>query len=187
MELYNRAHQKDGALAGPYYRLAQQALMKDQKTKARAYLVSELKLALEDADTLVSMGSMFLAIGDIGYATRCLLKAVDLDRANADAYYYLGVVSAAKGEFKDAAEFFAHTLDIKSRYVPALRDSAYVYMAMGKLTDAADRIGEARALDGDDPQLKRLERTIIVARIRSRIMNSIRRIRSGFASCNSIL
>ena len=186
-ELYNQAFQKDGLLQGPCYRLAQQALREDQKTKARAYLVSELKLALEDANTLVSMGSMFLAIGDTGYATRCMLKAVDLDCANADAYYYLGVISAIKGEFEDAAEFFAHTLDIRNDYIPALRDSVSVYLAMGKLTDAAEKISKARALDGSDPQLKRLERTIIAARIRSRIMDSLRRIRSGFTSCNSIL
>jgi tetratricopeptide (TPR) repeat protein len=128
-----------------------------------------------------------LAIGDIGYAAHCLLRAVDLDCTNADAYYYLGVVSAMKGQFEDAAEFFAHTLDIKSDYVPALRDSASVYLAMDKLTDAAERIRKARALDGNDQQLKRLERTIILARIRGRVMNSIRRIRSGFTACNSIL
>ena len=161
--------------------------MKDQKTKARAYLVSELKLALEDANTLVSMGSMFLAIGDIGYATRCLLKAVEIDSANADAYYYLGVISATKGEFKDAAELFSHTLDIKSDYIPALRDLASVYLTMGKLSDAAERIGKARALDGDDPHLKKVERTIIAARISSRIINSFRRLRSGFVAGNSIL
>jgi tetratricopeptide (TPR) repeat protein len=187
VELYNRAIEKDGTLAGPCYRLAQQALREDQKTKARAYLVSELKLALEDANTLVSMGSMFLAIGDTGYATRCLLKAVDLDCADADAYYYLGVISAIKGEFEDAAELFAHTLDIKSQYIPALRDSAYVYLAMGKLTDAAEKISKAKALDGNDPQLKKLEKAVIAARIRGRIMNSVRRIRSGFAALNSIL
>jgi tetratricopeptide (TPR) repeat protein len=142
---------------------------------------------LEDANTLVSIGSMFLAIGDTGYATRCLLKAVEIDCANADAYYYLGIVSAIKGELEDAAELFSHTLEIENEYIPALRDSTYVYLVMDKLNDAAERISKARALDDDDPQLKRLERTVIAARIRSRIMNSIRRIRSGFAACKSIL
>jgi tetratricopeptide (TPR) repeat protein len=187
LELYNRALQKDSELQGPCYRLAQHALMKDQKTEARAYLVSELKLALEDVDTLVSMGSMFLVIDDLGCATHCLLRAVDIDSANAEAYYYLGVISAIKGEFEDAAELFAHTLDIKSEHVPALRDSASVYLAMGKLTDAAERISKARALDDGDPQLKRLEKTIILARVKRRIMDSISRFRSGFSRQNSIL
>jgi tetratricopeptide (TPR) repeat protein len=187
LELYNRAFQKDNALAGPCYRLAQQALMKDKKTEARAYLVSELKLALEDVDTLVSMGSMFLAIGDLGCATHCLLRAVDIDCANAEAYYYLGVISATKGEFEDAAELFAHTLDIKKEHIPTLRDSASVYLTMGKLTDAAERISKARALDGNDPQLKRLERAIFLARLRQRIVSSLSRFRSGFTSQNSIL
>jgi len=161
--------------------------MKDNKTEARAYLISELKLALEDAETLVSMGSMFLAIGDLGCATHCLLRAADFDNANAEAYYYLGVISAMKGELEDAAELFSHTLDIKSEHVPALRDSASVYLTMGKLTDAAERISKARALYGDDLQLKRIERAVFLARIRSRIINSIRRFRSGSYCPNSIL
>ncbi len=161
--------------------------MKDQKTEARTYLVSELKLALEDVDTLVSMGSMFLTIEDLGCATHCLLRAVDIDCANTDAYYYLGVISAIKGEFEDAAELFSHTLDIKSEHIPTLRDSASVYLSIGKLTDAAERIRKARALDGSDPQLKRLEKTIILARIKRRITDSIRRFKSGFTCRNSIL
>ena len=161
--------------------------MKDNKTEARAYLISELKLALEDAETLVSMGSMFLAIGDPGCATHCLLKAVDIDCSNAEAYYYLGVISATKGEFEDAAELFAHTLDIKNEHIPALRDSASVYLTMGKLTDAAERINKARALDDSDPQLKRLERAIFLARMKQRLIYSTSRFRSGFTSQNSIL
>jgi tetratricopeptide (TPR) repeat protein len=187
LELYNRALQKDSSLTGPCYRMAQQALMKDKKKEARAYLVSELKLALEDTDTLVSMGSMFLAIGDLGCATHCLLRAVDIDYANADAYYYLGVISVTKGEFEDAAELFAHTLDIKSEHIPTLRDSASVCLTMGKLTEAAERISKARALDGEDPQLKRIERAIFLARLRQRIVSSLSRFRSGLTSQNSIL
>jgi tetratricopeptide (TPR) repeat protein len=173
--LFSRALQKDNTLAGPCYRLAQHALMKDQQLKARAYLVSELETCPEDADTLVSIGSMFLNIGEVDYATHCLLRAVDIDCANADAYYYLGNARAMKSEFRDAAEFFVHALDIRGNHIPTLRDSALVYLAMGKLTHAARSINKARLLAPDDPQLKELGRQIFAARIKKRVADILSR------------
>jgi len=176
-ELFNQALQKDNTLAGPCCRLAQYALIKDQKTKARAYLVSELETCPEDVEILVSMGSMFLRIGELDYAMNCLLRAVDVDCANADAYYYLGAARAIKGAFGDAAEFFAHTLDINSEHILALRDSAIVYLAMGRLADAAKNAEKARSLAGDDAQLKALGRRIHLAQIRQRITNFLSRFK----------
>ena len=166
-ELYNLALEKDRTLRGPCFRLAQRALMKGEKAEAEDYLVCEMKLALEDAGTLVSMGSMFLEIGDLSCATHCLLGAVDIDCASADAYYYLGVINALKEEFDDAAELFSHALDIRDDHVPTLRDSAYVCLEMGKLTEATERIQKARTLDPDDPQLKELDRRVTLARAKS--------------------
>jgi tetratricopeptide (TPR) repeat protein len=167
-QLYREALQKDTSLPGPRYRLAQFSLNRDETMEARAYLVSELRLAGEDANILVSMGSMFLTAGDLDYATHCLLRAVDVDCSNADAHYYLGVVSAAKGAFEDAAEFFSHALDIKSEHLLSLRDSAAVYLAMGRLEEAAGRIKKACSL-ADDRRLKSLKRKILLARIREQM------------------
>ena len=177
VQLFKQASQKDNTLAGPCYRLAQYALMTGQEQKARAYLLSELKLAPEDANALVSMGSMFLEVGDIDYATHCLLRAVDIDCANADAYYYLGVARTMKGVFEDAAEFFAHTLDISSGHIPALRDSAIVYLAMGRLANAAERIKKARSLAGNNSQLKALAWKIRLVRVQKRIGDFLCRFR----------
>jgi tetratricopeptide (TPR) repeat protein len=146
-----------------------------QKAQARAYLVSELKLTLEDAETLVSMGSMFIEVGDLGCATHCLLRAIDIDCANADAYYYLGAVSALRGDFEDAAELFAHALDIRNEHIPALRDSALVCLAMGRLGEAASRIEKAHSLEGGDPQLRKLGRSLTLARAKRRVMSALER------------
>ncbi len=151
VNLFNEVLQKDNTIKGPYYRLAQYALLKGQKQKARAYLISELKLKPDDAGTLVSMGSMLFTIGELDLSTRCLLEAVDLDCANADAYYYLGLISASKERFESAGELFAHALDIDSNHIGALRDSAFVYLQMGRLDEAEERISKARALAANDP------------------------------------
>jgi len=180
VQLFDEALQKDGTLTGPRYRLAQCELRKGQKQQGRAYLVSEVQLAPEDADILVSMGSMFLTIDDIDYATHCFLRAADLDCANADAYYYLGLISAAKGQFEDAAEFFSHALDIRPEYVFALRDSALVYLAVGRLSDAAERIKKAKTLAGDDSQLRALDRKVRLAQIFERITDFLTRLKPNF-------
>ena len=185
VELYNQASEKDRTLQGPCYRLAQYALMKGRKIEAGAYLISELKLTLEDAGTLVSMGSMFIEIDDLAHAMRCLMRAIELDGANADAYYYLGVLSAVRGDFRNATEFFAHALDLRSDHIPALRDSASVYLCLDRLTDAAARIKKARSLDGTDVQLKKIDRMIAIARAKQRIINTLGRFRLGLTRTNS--
>jgi len=69
--------QKDDALPGPRYRLAQYAISRADTQEAKAYLVSELNLAPEETDILVSMGSMFLMVGDTEISTKCLLRALN--------------------------------------------------------------------------------------------------------------
>lgn len=162
VKLFNKALTADEMMPGPRYRLAQYALMFDRPQEAKAYLVSESDLDLEDAEALVAMGSMFLKIGDADYATHCMLRAIDIDCANADAYYYLGNISTMSRRFKEAVEFFAHALDVNPEHIWALRDSAFVYLAMGKVSDAAERIQKAVEINGDDPQLKTALRQVRV-------------------------
>jgi tetratricopeptide (TPR) repeat protein len=131
------------------------------------------------------MGSMFIEIDDLAQAMHCLMRAIEVDDTNADAYYYLGIVSALQGNCKNAAELFAHGLDIRGEHVPTLRDSASVCLAMGRLTDADARIKKARSLDAGDVQLKKIERAIALARTKQRIMGAIRRFRCGSADGNS--
>jgi len=182
VKLFNEALQEDDKLPGPRYRLAQHALMSGQKQQARAYLVSEAEISREDADILVSMGSMFLVIGDVDYATNFFLRAVDIDSANADGYYYLGLASAINGRFTDAAEFFGHALDISPKDVRALRDSAVVYLTMGRLADAAVRIDKAKALAGSDLQLRVLETRVKLAQLTERIVDFLWHLRPHFIS-----
>jgi len=176
-QLFKQAIRQDNTLTGPRYRLAQYALMKELWQEAANYLVSELKLAPDDVDTLVSMGSMFLTTGDLDYATNCMMRAIDIDCAHAQAYYYLGLINAMKGRFEESAEFFAHTLDIKPEHICALRDSAVVYMAMGRLDDAAVRIKKALPLTDDDSQLKTLSRRVRLLQATERISDFLCRFR----------
>ena len=120
---------------------------------------------------------MFLTISDLGCATHCLLRAIDIDSTNADAYYYLGLASTLKGELEEAAELFGHTLDIQSEHIPALRDSAFVYLVMGKLNDASKRINRARSLAGESMEINTLDRRIRLAKQTERIRRILSRLK----------
>jgi tetratricopeptide (TPR) repeat protein len=160
--------------------------MKGCKIETGAYLISEMKLPLEDAGTLVSMGSMFIEIEDLTQAMHCLMRAIEMDGANADAYYYLGVVSALQDNFNNAAELFSHALELRGDHISTLRDSASVCLALGRLTDADARIKKARRLDDNDMALKKIERSIIVARTKQRVKRAINRFKLGSADEESL-
>lgn len=164
-QLYHRAILSDAALVGPNYRLAQYALKKGQKNQAREFLFEELKLNPEDSEALVSMGSMFLHTGDYDYASHCLVRSADSDNDNPEPYYYLGLVSATRGLLEEADEFFERTLALAPDHIAALKDSAFLCLAMGKYDLAADRIEKAAKLAGSDSEIKSLRRKIKLAKL----------------------
>ena len=145
--------------------------------KAKSYLNTEMQLKPEHADILISMGSMLLAIKDLDNAVHCLLRAVDIDSSNPDAYYYLGLVSALKGQLEDSAEFFGHALDINPEHISALKDSAVISLVTGRLDNANDRIKKALNLDSSDSRLKTINRRIRTASTIERIRSALGRFK----------
>jgi len=164
-QLFHKAIVNDDTLVGPNYRLAQYALQKNQITQAREFLFEELKLDPDDAEALISMGSMFLHTGDYDYATHCLIRAVDFDADNAEPYYYLALVSATRGLLKEADEFFTQALDLEPNHVFALKDSVILCLAMSKFDLATERIEKASQLIGSNSEMKSLQRKVKFAKL----------------------
>jgi tetratricopeptide (TPR) repeat protein len=175
-QLFEEALRHDPALAGPHYRLAQYALNAQQPQQVRTHLLAELDHEIEDANTLISLASMFLLIEDSDHATQCLLRAVGLDMRNADAYHYLGVSAANKGQLIDAERFLAHALELNPDHTGALRDAAYTYLAGGQPEKAAERIARARALLPGDCELRILHHSIRLILLLGRLTRGLRRL-----------
>ena len=106
------------------------------------------------------MASMFLKIEDPDHASQCLLRAVGMDMRSVDAYYYLGVSAANKGQFADAERFFARALELNRDHIGALRDSAFTFLAAGQAPKATARIARARALLPEDCELRMLDYSV---------------------------
>ncbi|MFC1676298.1 tetratricopeptide repeat protein [Planctomycetota bacterium] len=181
-KMFNQTLQRDHKFTGPRYRLAQYAMANGLEDEAKVYLVAEAELEPNDSDVLVSMGSMFMSMGEFEYAAHSLLRAVDMDFANAKAYYYLGLAHAGKEQFEEAIEFYNHTLDIKGDYFEALRDSGFAYLQIGKIDAALKQIAKAKAINADDSQLKAIERAIKVAQFTGRTTAWLGRLRSPHTS-----
>jgi len=164
MKFYAQSLERDAMLAGPRYRLGHYALELGELDKAKTMLASEIKLAGDNADVLVSMASMFLIMAEkadgeerddaLDYAANCLLHALDIDSDDADAHYYLGLANVIKGRPEDAVEFFTHAMEINPHHVLAIRDSAVVYLEMNRLADAAETLERGALIVGDHPQFK---------------------------------
>jgi tetratricopeptide (TPR) repeat protein len=131
---------------------------------------------VDDAGTLVSMGSMFLSMGDPDYATQCLLRATGLDKTNADAYYYLGLAAAGKGYFDDAAKFLARALNIDAAHVGALKDCPLAHLAAGDTERATDQIARSRAALPKDSDLRMLDYSVRLTRLIDRLSGFLRRL-----------
>jgi tetratricopeptide (TPR) repeat protein len=167
LELYAEAMEVDlenPPLAGPRFRLGQLALKAGKKKLARSYLVSELDLVADDADVLVSLGSMFLELDEFDYARHCLERAVEINCANAEGYYYLGLLKMKQFNFEAAADFLAHALDIHPAHIGALQASIKTSLELGRLDIASSRIARADMLQEPPQCLNRLKWQIRFAR-----------------------
>jgi Flp pilus assembly protein TadD len=119
---------------------------------------------------------MFLAIEDSEHATQCLLHAVGLDMRNADAYHYLGVSAANKGQLVDAERFLDHALELNPNHTAALRDSAYTYLADNQPAVATAQIARARALLPHDCELRMLDHSVRLLLLVGRLARVLRRL-----------
>jgi tetratricopeptide (TPR) repeat protein len=167
--LFEEALERDPTLPGPHYRMAQYALSLSRLREARAHLITELDLDVEDADTLVSMGSMLLRAGDPDHAVHCFLRATGYDKRCTEAYYYLGVTTANKGHFEEAVRFFRRALELDDSHPGALRDLSYTYLAAGRLDEAADQIARARVALPDKLDLQILTHGVRLLRLFNRV------------------
>ena len=175
MDFYHQATKTDPKLPGPRYRLARIALMTGDHKKVRKHLRQEYALDIQDPDVLMAMGSMFLAIDELDYATDCFLRIVDEDRENAKAFCCLGVTLAKKHEFDGALQFFQHALSLEKNDLDILTNIALLYYDTGLLTCASKIIDTARSAHPENIEIARLARRIRTAQLKQSIRRRIQR------------
>ncbi len=174
---FEKAQAHDEKLPGVSFRLAQCALADERPDEVKSHLVSELKRWPESTEVLVAMGAMFAEIDEPNYATHCLLRALELDRTNADANYYLGLISARQAMFDDALRFFRQALESDEHHLGALVQTASACLQTEKLDQAWENISKAHELSGDEPTVRTLYGRIRMARMRRRLAGPLGRFK----------
>lgn len=129
-ELFRKALVHNNTLTGARYRLAHCAIADGNIQTAKGLLIDELKLEPENEEILISMASFFIELDEIEYAKNSLLQAMNIDFANPDAYYYLGLCQLIEKNYAEAIEFFEHTLTIKADHLEALEKLSFARLAM---------------------------------------------------------
>ncbi|MGB0922173.1 MAG: tetratricopeptide repeat protein [Alphaproteobacteria bacterium] len=79
-------------------------------------------------------------------AIALLLRVVQRDPQDAEAYRYLGIAHQARGELQKAAEYFYRTMEIDPEHIPALENLGELYLALNKFEDAQAMLDEIRRL-----------------------------------------
>jgi tetratricopeptide (TPR) repeat protein len=117
---------------------------------------------------------MFIAIGELDYATNSLLSAIDIDDKNSQAYYYLGVVSFLNQRKDDALNFFDQAIRLCPDHLDSMRDSALVFLSNFEPELAQERIKTALKKYPADKQLKTVEKQVSRMLIKEKITQTFR-------------
>ena len=157
---FARASKRDPMMSGPRHRLAQLSLENGCNEQAHKYLISELDLDIEDADVLLSVGSMLMQLKDYDSATDCFLRIVDVDTSNHQAFYKLGMSLAIQQQFEGALQFFEHAIRLGNTTPELFANTAYLYLDSRQTDLAARTIKHALEIDPANKCFIRLSRMI---------------------------
>jgi tetratricopeptide (TPR) repeat protein len=128
---------------------------------ARTSLESFLAARPKDSRGCLALGMTLAAQKDqIEAARRQLLRCTELDKANFEARYQLGLSYKIQGDAVRAIKFFEETIAIAPNYSLALRDLGTMYLQTGEEAKARSFLEQSVSLDASDAdthfQLSRL-------------------------------
>ncbi|MEN6385181.1 MAG: tetratricopeptide repeat protein [Phycisphaerales bacterium] len=132
VEYYQKAMKYDANMAGPRFRLAQIAYDNKDKEKAFSLLAAELELDVRRPEILEAMGLMMVELEQTDYATHCFLRVSELEPVNANNYYNLGKVLAARGEMDDAQQFLDYAIELDPTNYELIKKVMLVYLSVNK-------------------------------------------------------
>ena len=143
------------------YLLGAAALQGGDIEKARSNLERYAILRPKDVRGCIALGLSISALKDqVEPARQQLFHCIEIDPANIEAKYQIGLSYKAQGDTAKAIQYLEETVIAAPRYALALRDLGTVYLQAGNETKAREMLERAVAIAPDDPdthfQLSRL-------------------------------
>jgi tetratricopeptide (TPR) repeat protein len=123
------------------------------------------------------MASIFLKLDDLDFASNCLLKAIDLNPSNPDAYYYLGCINILKGRTDSAAELLRKAIELNPQHTAAVAELANLLLTGADFPAALEQINRLRQICPRDSHLKKLEKSYAAKQVIQRLADFFSRFR----------
>jgi tetratricopeptide (TPR) repeat protein len=136
--------------------------------RAREEFLRAAELDPEYSRPWTNLGRLALAAGELDEAERCYRTAVERGRRNAVARFNLGSLLLKRGRPDEAAEELAEATRLVPGLQPAWRALARALHAAGESEEALLAVARALELDPSDEDARKLERSIVEARVRER-------------------
>jgi tetratricopeptide (TPR) repeat protein len=135
------------------YMLGAAALQGGDLQKARTNLERYVLIKPDDARGCVALGLTRAAERDqVEPARQQLLHCLEIDPANVEAKYQIGLSYKTQGDTDQAIRYLEQTARDAPRYAPALRDLGTVYLQAGENLKAREMLERSAAIDPDDAE-----------------------------------
>jgi tetratricopeptide (TPR) repeat protein len=165
------------------YLLGAAALQGGDVQKARSALERYAILQPRDPRGCVALGLAIAAQKDqVEPARQQLLHCLEIDPANVEAKYQIGLSYKAQGQTAEAINFLEQTVIDAPKYAPALRDLGTVYLQAGNEPKAREMLERSVAIDPNDAethfQLSRLYNLIGDADLAKQHLDAFQKIKN---------
>lgn len=112
-------------------------LYRNKCDEAIEYLTRATRLAPELPITYYLAGISFYRLDRMEEAERMFIRTIELDPANAEAFFYLANIEGISGRHNEALKHFAAAVKLKPELSDAHYNMARLYAELGSIPDAA--------------------------------------------------
>lgn len=114
-----------------------------------AYFEGEGKQSISESEESLRKGIQYLEEGQLGQARNAILKAIELNPEESDAYYYMGAVFGNRKMYDSAAFYFSKAIELKPNDTTAYFNRAQSYIALDDYRQALEDFSSAIKLNPD--------------------------------------
>ncbi|HEY4011283.1 MAG TPA: tetratricopeptide repeat protein [Acidobacteriaceae bacterium] len=147
-----RVYLRDNDLSGTAHAMLAYALLRENKpADSLKEYTRTAAIETPSAQMLEHVGQDYVLLGDWADADKWTLRAVQMDPADADAWYSLGRIRYSEQRFSDALSCFQQVLKLSPKSAKAENNLGLAYEAMNQTDAAVEAYRRAIELQKEGP------------------------------------
>lgn len=171
-----RAAELDPTLPQVHLMLAKVAARVEDAADVERHCRAEMLLRPDDPRLLKDLASLLMDVGQLEDAIACLKRAVAIAPSDAAAWQNLGVAECWRGNIMQGVVASRRALKLAPGNVTAANNLALAFLEMRELDASARVLQEAQERDPRTRLLRRLWLRLRLARMRERVLGTLRYI-----------